>query len=387
MHIGVVDHSGGDPRLPVSPASVQQLVALGASLTIQSGLGQSCHWSDADWTAAGAQVEIDRKEILSNCDLLLSVQPPCAADLQALRSGAITISFLDPFNQRDLIDSAATAGVSTLSLEMMPRSTIAQKMDALSSQHSLAGYYMVLLAAERLDRILPMMTTPSGTLQPARVFIIGAGVAGLQAIATAKRLGARVTAFDTRPEVAEQVESLGGRFLRIDLGQTGSTDQGYAQALSAEQLAAQQAGMAKACAESDIVITTAQLFGRPAPQVINEDMLRGMRPGSIVIDYAVGSGGNVAGSQVDQEVVVHGVRIIGMGNYPGQVAHSATLMLANNIAHMIRHCWDSDNKTIGMSSDDDIISSCLITQAGEVVNPTIRRHYGLTINQPEEVLA
>ncbi|TVR11455.1 MAG: NAD(P) transhydrogenase subunit alpha [Planctomycetota bacterium] len=387
MHIGVVAHDGGDPRLPISPTSVGQLLGLGASISIQSGIGQHCQWSDADWSAAGAQVESDRSAILAGADMLVSVRPPSIEDLRQLRPGSITISFLDPFNQRDLIEAAASAQVSCLSLEMVPRSTIAQKMDALSSQHSLAGYYMVLLAAERLDRILPMMTTPSGTLQPARVFIIGAGVAGLQAIATAKRLGARVTAFDTRPEVAEQVESLGGRFLNIDLGRTGSTEQGYATALSEEQLAAQQAGMTKACAESDIVITTAQLFGRPAPQVISQDMVSAMRPGSIIIDYAVSSGGNVAGSRADEEVVVDGVRIIGLSNYPGQVAHSATLMLANNIAHMIRHGWDEETKTFSLTKDEETLSSCLITHAGEVVNPTIRGHYGLPTQKPEESIA
>jgi H+-translocating NAD(P) transhydrogenase subunit alpha len=267
--------------------------------------------------------------------------------------------------------------VTLVSMEMVPRTTLAQKMDALSSQHSLAGYYMVLLAAERLGKALPMMMTPAGTIQPARVFVIGAGVAGLQAIATAKRLGARVEAFDTRAVVKEQVESLGARFVMIDLGKTGQTAQGYANELTAEQKEKQRQGQLKACAAADIVITTAQLFGRKAPVVVDRETLKAMRPGAVVIDYAVESGGNVAGSVPGEEVVVEGVRVIGLRNYPGHVAADASRMYAANCASMLEHFWDKAAKNLKPLRADEIGAGCLIAEGGEIVNAAIRKHYGL----------
>jgi len=259
--------------------------------------------------------------------------------------------------------------VSAISMEMIPRTTIAQKMDALSSQANLGGYVAVILAAHYSTKILPMMMTPAGTLTPARVFVIGAGVAGLQAIATAKRLGARVEAFDTRPVVEEQVKSLGARFVKIDLGDTGQTKDGYAKALSEEQLQTQRAALRKVCSQSDIVITTAQVFGRRAPLIVTADMVASMTPGSIIVDMAVETGGNVEGSTVNEVTDIGGVRIIGFGNLPGRVPVPASQMYSSNLCNLIDHFWDKDAKTFPLNCEDDIIKGCLVTHGGRVVHP------------------
>jgi NAD(P) transhydrogenase subunit alpha len=245
-------------------------------------------------------------------------------------------------------------------------------MDALSSQANIAGYAAVLLAAEKTQGVLPMMMTPAGTIKPARVFIIGAGVAGLQAIATAKRLGARVDAFDTRPVVAEQVQSLGAKFLKVDLGETGQTKDGYAKALTEEQLQIQRDAMAKACAQSDIVITTAQLFGRRAPVIITREMVEGMKPGSILVDLAVTSGGNVEGSKPDEEVLINGVRILGVSNFPGLYPLDASQMYGSNLANFILHFWNAETKTFNLDREDEIIRGSLVTSNGELVNDFLK---------------
>jgi NAD(P) transhydrogenase subunit alpha len=282
---------------------------------------------------------------------------------------------MDPFNERELIEAFRQKGVTAISMEMIPRITRAQKMDVLSSQANLAGYAAVIVAAERIAKIFPMMMTPAGTISPARVFVIGVGVAGLQAIATAKRLGARVEAFDTRPVVEEQVKSLGARFVKIDLGETGQTKDGYAKALTKEQLQKQREGMAKVCAASDVVITTAQLFGRKAPLIITAEMVAGMARGSVLVDLAVESGGNIAGSQPDEEVDVNGVRIIGLANLPGKVAVNASQMFSSNMHALVDEFWDAEQKRFVLDVEDEIIQGCVITHKGEVVNQMIADHY------------
>ena len=257
-------------------------------------------------------------------------------------------------------------------MEMIPRSTRSQKMDALSSQANLAGYMAVMLAATRLPRIFPMMMTPAGTLKPAKVFIIGAGVAGLQAIATAKRLGARVTAFDTRPVVAEQVQSLGGKFLEIDLGDTGQTKDGYARELTPEQVDLQRQAQKAVIAESDVVITTAQVFGRKPPVLVTEDMVAGMAPGSVVVDMAAETGGNVEGSVPNEVVDVGGVTIIGTGNLSNLVARDATQMYASNMFNLVEDTWDKEAKSFVLDLENDILPGCVITHDGAVVHPTIK---------------
>jgi NAD(P) transhydrogenase subunit alpha len=279
---------------------------------------------------------------------------------------------LDPFNQASLLKDLAGAGVSTIAMEMIPRTTLAQKMDALSSQANLAGYAAVMLAADSIAKVFPMMSTPSGTISPARVFIIGAGVAGLQAIATAKRLGAIVEAFDTRPVVEEQVRSLGGRFVKVDLGETGETKDGYAKELTAEQLDKQREVMAQHCAKSDVVITTAQVFGKKAPRIITGDMVKRMKPGSVIVDLAVDTGGNVEGSVENKVVETGGVKILGVSPLPARVSADASLMYSNNLTNLIAHFWDEDSKSFHLNLEDEIIQGSLVTHGGEVCHDLFR---------------
>lgn len=373
MIIGIPrELSEGETRVPVIPASVKRFTDQGADVLIEAGCGTSIRIEDDEYSKAGATITSDRAEIFSKADILLRLRKPTLEEIGQMKKGAIHISFLDPFNEAELVDAFAAAGITSISMEMIPRTTRAQKMDALSSQASLAGYAMVLLAAERLDKILPMMMTPAGTISPSRVFIIGAGVAGLQAIATAKRLGARVDAFDTRPVVKEQVESLGGKFVEIDLGDTGQTSGGYANALTPEQQQMQLEGQKKVCAQSDIVITTAQLFGRPAPKVVTKDMLEAMKPGSVVVDLAVESGGNVEGSVLGEEVEINGVKVIGLANMPGRVALNASEMYSANLHNLVLEFWDKEEKAFNLDMEDDILQGCIITHEGELVNEMIK---------------
>lgn len=376
MKIGILKETlPNERRVCLLPVGVEKLIKSGAHVSVESGLGLSIDITDESYKFVGAQI-CKRGEILKNSDLILRLRKPALDEISQLKKDSLHISLLDPFNEKELVQAFAKNGIDAISMEMIPRSTIAQKMDVLSSQANLAGYVAVLIAAERLDKILPMMMTPSGTIAPARVFIIGAGVAGLQAIATAKRLGARVEAFDTRVEVEEQVRSLGAKFVKIDLGETGQTKDGYAKALSADQIKLQQQGMAKVCAQSDIVITTAQLFGRKAPLVITKEMIAQMKPGSVIVDMAVETGGNVEGSQLNDECDCNGVRLIGLGNLPSRVALDASQMLSNNFVNFLETFWDKEKKTFLFNMDNDILKGCVITHQGQIVNEMIRNHYG-----------
>lgn len=363
-----------ETRVPLLPETIDRLQKLGAETTVQSGLGESIHRPDADYEKAGAVVSTDRAGALAEADLVLRLGKPPLEEIAQLRPGSIHISYLDPFNEGELVRAFATAGVSAISMEMIPRSTIAQKMDALSSQANLAGYLAVIAAASEIDRIFPMMMTPSGTIQPTRVFVIGVGVAGLQAIATAKRLGARVEAFDTRPVVEEQVKSLGAKFVKADLGETGQTEQGYAKALTDEQVAKQREVMAKHCASADVVITTAQLFGRKAPLIVTTEMVRAMRPGSVIVDLAVESGGNVECSRAGETVVEQGVKVLGLRNVPGLAPTPASEMYSNNLGNLLEHFWDKDARAFRLKPEDELMKGCLITHNGEIVNETIKQH-------------
>jgi NAD(P) transhydrogenase subunit alpha len=317
-------------------------------------------------------VEEDRSDLLSSSEIILRLNKPPIAEVASLKNGCIHISYLDPFNEGELLEALAKQGVASISMEMIPRSTRAQKLDALSSQANLAGYVAVTIAAERLASIFPMMITPSGTLSPARVFIIGAGVAGLQAIATAKRLGARVEAYDTRPAVEEQVKSLGARFVKIDLGETGESRQGYAKELTEDQLEKQREAMTRHCATADVVITTAQVFGRKAPLIITKLMLQAMRPGSIVVDMAVETGGNVEGSRVDAEIDLYGVKVIGYSNLAGRVPKHASQMYSSNLGNLVEEFWDRESREMKLDPDDEIIQGCLVTSGGQIVNPSLK---------------
>ena len=362
----------GETRVALVPELADRLVKLGASVEIESKLGKPVHLKDKDYEAVGVTISADPAASLASADMVLRLRKPGVEEAGQMKQGALLVSTLEPFDSADLIKALAEAGVTALCMELSPRTTIAQKMDVLSSQASLAGYVAVVLAAERLDKIMPMMMTPSGTLNPARVFIIGAGVAGLQAIATAKRLGARVEAFDTRTVVEEQVQSLGAKFVKVDLGETGQTKDGYAKALTDEQLAIQRDAMAKHCAQADVVITTAQVFGRKAPLIITQDMVKGMKPGSVVIDLAAETGGNVECTKPGKEVSVNGVRVIGLANLPGHVAVHASQMYASNLVNLVEHFWNKETNTFELNRDDEIIQGCLVTDDGAICHEMIR---------------
>lgn len=368
----VRDAIEGETRIPITPLLAGKLARLGATVQIESQLGASLGFADAAYEEAGCTCLSDRSELLSSAEVVLRLHPPSAEDIAQLSSGVVHISYLDVFRRFDVVQALAEKGVAAIGMDIMPRSTRAQKMDAISSQANLAGYAAVIEAAQRTNLILPMMMTPAGTIAPARVFIIGAGVAGLQAIATAKRLGARVEAFDTRPDAQEQIESLGAKAVRFDLGETGQTKDGYAKQLTEEQLKRQQEEMAKVCGHSDIVITTAQLFGRPAPTIVTESMLQGMKAGSIVVDLAVSTGGNVEGSELDKEVVKHGVRIIGNSNLAGTVPVHASQMYGSNLVNCVDEFWDKEATAFNLDREDELIQGCLVTADGAVVHPMIK---------------
>ena len=376
MQIGVVKETWpGEVRTSMVPANVAKLVKTGFSIVIEKNAGEASGFADTAYEEAGARIEVDRGAILGSSQVLLGVRKFELAELESIKKDTVCISFLDPYNEKQLVEAMATAGLTAISMEMVPRSTRAQKMDALSSQANLAGYVTVIQAASYSPKILPMMMTPAGTIAPARVFVIGAGVAGLQAIATAKRLGAKVEAFDTRPVVAEQVRSLGGKFVEIDLGDVGQTEQGYAKELTAEQLELQKEGQKKVIAESDIVITTAQLFGRAAPVLVTKDMIEGMRPGSVIVDMAVESGGNVEGSVAGEVVEVNGVKIVGQSNLPGEVANNASQMYSNNLTNLLQEFWNEESGALELDPEDDILMSCVITRSGSVVNEALQSIY------------
>jgi len=362
-----------DKRVPLVPASVGKLVEIGAEVLIEAGTGLSIGVRDEEYQEAGASITTAKETLASEADIVLRLNKPSVREVDALKKGTILVSYLDPFNEMLLLERLASRGISAFSMEMIPRTTLAQKMDALSSQANLAGYAAVIMAAERLNRIFPMMTTPAGTIPPARVFVIGAGVAGLQAIATAKRLGAIVEAFDTRPAVEEQVRSLGGRFVKIDIGDTGETDQGYAKQLTDKQLAMQREGMAKHLEKSDVAITTAQVFGRKAPLIVTKAMVERMKPGSVLIDMAVETGGNVDGSVLDQVVEKNGVAIMGFGSLPSRVAADASQMYSANLTHLVTHFWDKETSRFVINLDDDIAQGSLLTHQGEICNEMFKK--------------
>ncbi|MCB1847891.1 MAG: Re/Si-specific NAD(P)(+) transhydrogenase subunit alpha [Halieaceae bacterium] len=363
----------GENRVPITPDSAKKLCRMGAELVVEAGLGLGSGYADSEYEEAGASVSTDRNALLSSADVLLRLRKPSLEEIALMKRGCIHISYLDPFNEKELVSALQAAGITAISMEMIPRTTRSQKMDALSSQANLAGYVMVLQAATHLPRIFPMMMTPAGTLKPANVFVIGAGVAGLQAIATAKRLGAKVTAFDTRPVVAEQVQSLGAKFLEIDLGETGQTEGGYALELTPEQVEMQRQAQKDVIAKSDVVITTAQVFGRKPPVLVTKDMVEGMAPGSVIVDMAAETGGNVEGSVPNEIVKVGGVTIIGLGNLAGEVARDASQMYSSNLFNLVEDNWNEEQKQFVVDFEDDILPGCIITHGGEVVNETIKK--------------
>ncbi len=362
-----------ETRVALIPDDIKKLSALGFSIKVVSGAGEKSGFSDEAYKAAGAQVIAEEKEGYADSEIIVSIMKPDNAS--GLKEGSFHISYMDPFNEKELLNDFARSGIQAVSLEMIPRTTLAQKMDVQSSQTSLAGYVAVLNAAARLPKILPMMVTPAGTINPARVFIIGVGVAGLQAIATAKRLGARVDAFDTRPVVEEQVRSLGANFVKIDLGEMGQTAQGYAKELSPEQIAKQKEGQAKVCEKANIVITTAKVFGRKAPRLIEKNVLDRMMPGSIVVDMAVSTGGNVEGSKFGEDVVTpNGVTIMSGDLLERQVPYDASKMLSGNISAFLQHFYNKESKEFEVRMEDEIMKGCLLTQGGKIIHERFKEN-------------
>ena len=361
-----------ETRVALIPDDIKKLTGMGFSFKVVRGAGLKSGFSDAAYEKAGAELIDDEKQGYDS-EIVLRILKPQSAD--GLRKDTLHLSYLDPFNEKALLKEFAEKGIQAVSLEMIPRTTLAQKMDVQSSQTSLAGYVAVVNAAARLPKILPMMVTPSGTINPARVFIIGVGVAGLQAIATAKRLGARVDAFDTRPVVEEQVKSLGASFVKIDLGEMGQTDQGYAKELTPEQIKKQQEAQAKVCERSNIVITTAKVFGRKAPRLIGKDVIDRMQPGSIIVDMAVSTGGNVEGSRLFEEVVTDNGVIIMSGDYlERQVPFDASKMLSGNFTAFLTHFYDKEAKEFKVNLDDEIMRGCLLTQGGKIIHERFKEN-------------
>jgi NAD(P) transhydrogenase subunit alpha len=358
----------GETRAPLTPDSVARLVKLGAQVELEAGLGLAAGFSDDAYAKAGAAITTDRTALVASGDIVLRLRKPPIEEIAQLKPDCIHVSLLDPFNEKELVQKFAERGVSAISMEFIPRITRAQKMDVLSSQANLAGYEAVILAARYANRIFPMMTTAAGTILPAKVFIIGVGVAGLQAIATAKRLGAKVTAYDTRPVVEEQVKSLGAQFLKIDLGETGQTKDGYAKALTEEQIQKQREAMKKTCGDSDVVITTAQVFGRKAPVLVTAEMLDAMKAGSVVVDLAVETGGNVEGIRLNEVADRKGVKLVGLANLPGRAPVHASQVYAANLVNLIEEFWDKKQNAFGLKLEDEIIKGCLVTHGGKIVN-------------------
>ena len=361
------EKDGRETRVALVPDDVKKLVPMGFEIKVVSGAGLKSGFSDEAYKAAGASVVESEESAYGDSEIIVRIMKP--ESINGIKSGTLHLSYLDPFNQKDLLNGFAENGIQAVSLEMIPRTTLAQKMDVQSSQTSLAGYVAVLNAASHLPKALPMMVTPAGTINPARVFVIGVGVAGLQAIATAKRLGARVDAFDTRPVVEEQVKSLGASFLKIDLGEMGQTSQGYAKELTAEQIAKQKEAQAKVCEKANIVITTAKVFGRNAPRLIEKNVLDRMMPGSIVVDMACSTGGNVEGSKLFENVVTeNGVTIMSGDMLERQVPYDASKMFSGNITAFLTHFYDKEAKDLKVNLEDEIMKGCLLTQGGKIIH-------------------
>ena len=357
-----------DLRSVIHPETISRLTELeGISVKFETGICSGINVSDEELINLGL-ISSSREECLSTSNMIITPSPLNREDVGLIQVGSSVIGMLNPFYAQDELKLLAKANVNAVSMEFIPRITRAQKMDVLSSQANLAGYAAVLEAARYLNSSFPMMMTAAGTLKPAKVFVIGVGVAGLQAIATAKRLGARVEAFDTRDIVEEQVKSLGAKFVKIDLGETGETDQGYAKELTSEQIEKQKELQSLVCERSNIVITTAQIFGRPAPKIIDRDTIKKMKPGSVILDMAVETGGNVEGSQVDEVIDMNGVKIVGISNLSSKVSNHASFSLSNNIINWITDFYNLELGSINFDFEDEIIQNSVLVYDGEIKN-------------------
>tara|TARA_Y100000816_G_scaffold191360_1_gene139457 strand:- start:959 stop:2080 length:1122 start_codon:yes stop_codon:yes gene_type:complete len=369
MHIvALKSPDSRDQRSVIHPDTVEKISVLqGVTFSFESGIGNGINISDKTFTNMGLKA-LSRDECLSQGNLIITPTSLSLDEAVKVQSGSTVLGMVNPFYAGDELKALNQSRINIVSMEFIPRITRAQKMDVLSSQANLAGYAAVLEAAQHLSSALPMMMTAAGTLKPAKVFVIGVGVAGLQAIATAKRLGARVEAFDTRDVVEEQVKSLGAKFVKIDLGDTGQTDQGYAKELTPEQIAKQKDLQSQVCERSDIVITTAQIFGRPAPKIIDASTIKKMKPGSVILDMAVETGGNVEGSVVDEVIDVNGVKVVGVSYLASKVSSHASFALSNNIINWVTDFYNEESSQINFDFDDEVIQSSVLAYDGKILN-------------------
>jgi H+-translocating NAD(P) transhydrogenase subunit alpha len=372
MKVAVIAESdAGEPRVAATPETIKKMIGLGAAVAVEPGAGIKSGIRDADYAAAGATLSADAS---SGADIVLQVRRPEGPELSRLKKGAIVIAMMDPYGHDGALKAMAEAGIIAFAMELLPRITRAQVMDVLSSQANLAGYRAVVDGAGEFGRALPMMMTAAGTVPAARVFVMGAGVAGLQAIATARRLGAIVTATDVRPAAKEQVESLGAKFIAVEDEEfkAAETAGGYAKEMSKEYQAKQAALVADHIKKQDIVITTALIPGRPAPRLVSKDMLASMRPGSVVVDLAVERGGNVEGVRSDTVAEIDGVKIVGYSNVPGRLAATASSLYAKNVYAFLEVLIDKKSKLIAVNWDDEIVKATALTRDGAIVHPNFR---------------
>ena len=376
MKIAVISETAAlETRVAATPETIKKLIGLGASVSIETGAGSHSGIPDADFAAAGATIAGSAKDALADAAVILKVRRPTEGELGLMPKGALVLAIMDPYDSAEALQSIAKAGLSAFSMELMPRITRAQVMDVLSSQANLAGYRAVIDASSAYGRGMPMMMTAAGTVPAAKVFVMGAGVAGLQAIATARRLGAIVTATDVRPAAKEQVASLGAKFIAVEDEEfkQAETAAGYAKPMSAEYQAKQAALVASHIAKQDIVITTALIPGRPAPKLVSEDMVKSMRAGSVIVDLAVERGGNVALSKAGETVVTeNGVSILGPLNLPGRIAASASALYAKNLFSFFETMVDKKEKTLAINWDDELVKATLLTRDGSVVHPNFQ---------------
>ena len=369
MRIAVArETDAGEPRVAATPETVKKFKALGADVAVARGAGIASGTLDADYEAAGATVGDD---VTKDADIVLKVRRPAANELSQYKKGALVVAIMDPYGNEAALKQMADAGLTAFAMELMPRITRAQSMDVLSSQANLAGYRAVVDAAGEYGRALPMMMTAAGTVPAAKVFVMGVGVAGLQAIATARRMGAVVTATDVRPATKEQVESLGAKFLAVEDEEfkNAQTAAGYAKPMSAEYQAKQAALTAEHIKKQDIVITTALIPGRPAPRLITKEMVASMRPGSVIVDLAVERGGNVEGAKPGEVAQVGPVKILGYLNMPGRLAASASALYAKNLLTFVDTLIDKKEKKLAINWDDEIVKGTALTRDGAIVHP------------------
>ncbi|HSG09671.1 MAG TPA: Re/Si-specific NAD(P)(+) transhydrogenase subunit alpha [Longimicrobiales bacterium] len=366
----------GEHRVALVAQGVQTLIKAGLEVVVETGAGASSGASDEDYRSAGATIAASAAEALQGAGMVLHINPPSATEVGGMGEGTILVSFLSPLTDLDLVRKLRDGKITSISMEMVPRITRAQSMDALSSQATVAGYKAVLMAADHLPKFLPMFTTAAGTIRPAKALVLGAGVAGLQAIATAKRLGAVVEAFDVRPAVKEQVQSLGAKFIEAEESVTAEGEGGYAKELSEDQHKKELELIAAHIADADIVITTAAIPGRKAPVLITEDMLKSMKDGSVIIDLASETGGNCVLTKHGETSIAHGVQLIGPGNIATLVPVHASQMYSKNIVTLVGEFVDMKEGTLNLDFSNDVVGPSTVTHAGEVVNERVKQAMG-----------